>query len=38
MEVVACSVVEVDGGRIRRERDYFDSVAFMEQHGVSGNR
>jgi steroid delta-isomerase-like uncharacterized protein len=38
MEVVACSVVEVDGGRIRRERDHFDSLALMEQLGVAGNR
>ncbi|QKT02792.1 ester cyclase [Ectothiorhodospiraceae bacterium 2226] len=38
MEVVACSVVEVREGRIGWERDYYDTLALMEQLGVAGNR
>jgi hypothetical protein len=38
MEVVACSVVEVHGGRIHRERDDYDNLALMEQLGVAGDR
>jgi predicted ester cyclase len=36
--VGACSVVEVRVGRIHRERDYYDTLALMEQLGVGGNR
>jgi steroid delta-isomerase-like uncharacterized protein len=38
MEVVACSVVEFRDGRIYQERDYYDSLALMEQLGVTGDR
>ncbi len=38
MEVAACSVVEIRDGRIIRERDYFDSLALLEQLGVAGDR
>ncbi len=35
MEVVACSVAEMDDGQIHRERDYYDTLALMEQLGVA---
>jgi len=38
MEVVACSVAEVRDGRILRERDYYDTLALMEQLGVTDAR
>ena len=34
IEVVACSVAEVREGQIHRERDYYDSLALMNQLGV----
>jgi steroid delta-isomerase-like uncharacterized protein len=33
--VVACSVLEAQGGAIRRESDYYDTMAMMEQLGVT---
>jgi steroid delta-isomerase-like uncharacterized protein len=38
MAVVACSVVEVRDGQIHRERDYYDSLALMNQLGVTEAR
>jgi hypothetical protein len=35
MAVVACSVLEAEDGAIRRESDYFDSLAMLEQLGVT---
>jgi steroid delta-isomerase-like uncharacterized protein len=37
MEVVACSVAEIRDGQIHRERDYYDTLALMEQLGVAGS-
>jgi steroid delta-isomerase-like uncharacterized protein len=34
MEVVACSVAEIHDGQIHRERDYYDTLALMQQLGV----
>lgn len=34
MKVVACSIVEMRGAKIYRERDYYDNLALMEQLGV----
>jgi steroid delta-isomerase-like uncharacterized protein len=34
MKVVACSIIEVHGGKIVRERDYYDNMALMQQLGV----
>jgi steroid delta-isomerase-like uncharacterized protein len=38
MEVVACSVAEIRDGRIQRERDYYDTLALMEQLGADRDR
>ncbi len=35
VEVVACSVLEAEDGTIRRESDYFDSLAMLTQLGVA---
>lgn len=35
MEVVACSVAEIYAGQIHRERDYYDTLALMQQLGVA---
>ena len=35
IEVVACSVSQASDGRIIEERDYYDTLAVMEQIGVS---
>jgi steroid delta-isomerase-like uncharacterized protein len=36
MEVVACSVAEIHDRQIHRERDYYDTLALMDQLGVAG--
>jgi steroid delta-isomerase-like uncharacterized protein len=35
MEVVACSVAEIHGGQIHRERDYYDTLSLMRQLGLA---
>lgn len=35
VEMVACNVIEVTDGKIRREREYFDGAALMAQLGVT---
>jgi steroid delta-isomerase-like uncharacterized protein len=34
IELVGCNVIEVVDGKIRREREYFDSMSLMVQLGV----
>ena len=34
-EVVGCNVVEIRDGKIHRERDYYDTMALMQQLGLA---
>jgi steroid delta-isomerase-like uncharacterized protein len=36
LEVVVCNVIEARDGKIFRERDYYDTMAVMQQLGVAG--
>jgi steroid delta-isomerase-like uncharacterized protein len=35
LEGVGCNVIEVRDGKIHRERDYFDTLALLQQLGVA---
>jgi steroid delta-isomerase-like uncharacterized protein len=34
VEIVVCNVIEVEDGKILREREYYDNLAIMRQLGV----
>ena len=34
VEIVVCNVIELDDGKILREREYYDNLAIMRQLGV----
>lgn len=37
IEVLVCNVIEVEHGKIVREREYFDSMSLIDQLGPTGD-